>query len=110
MGKDYGWADISTPSWERDADCHYGDHFYEGNGATCGNCGYFNAPLLNWLRVEKAQKEGRHHGTHYHLTKAKAETCNNKTHDEQKCANNGGCFIHDPSEEWEEQQNISLYL
>jgi hypothetical protein len=92
------------------ADCHYGDHYYNGNGATCSDCGFFNAPLLNWLREEKALKEGRHHGFHYHLTTAKAEACKNKIHDEQKCANSGGCRLHEPSQEWEEQQNIGLYI
>lgn len=108
MGKqDYGWADIVQPSWERDAECHYGDHYYSGEGATCSNCGFFNAPLLNWLRVEKAQKEGRHHGDHYHLTIEKAKACKTPTHAEQPCADVGGCMIHEASDEWLEATSVS---
>jgi hypothetical protein len=81
-------------------DCYFGDHRY-GGGATCVDCGHFNAPLLSWLRVEKAQREGRHHGDHYHLTAEKAAACPRPTHDAGPCADRGGCMIHDASEAWE---------
>lgn len=48
------------------ADCHFGDHRYAG--AVCSDCGRFDAALLSWLRFEKAEREGRDHGDHFHKT------------------------------------------
>ena len=79
------------------ADCHYGDHRY-GGGATCQECGRFNAGLLSWFGVEKAQREGRHHGDHYHRTADAAAACRRPTHDEGPCADRGGCLVHEASD------------
>jgi hypothetical protein len=50
-----------------DADCHYGDHFWQTNGY-CSNCHAFNAGWLQYQAYEKAEKDGRAHFGHYHRT------------------------------------------
>jgi hypothetical protein len=97
---DLGWIEGAANAYEagleRDADCHYGDHDILGNGY-CDNCGYFSGGLLQWKAVEKAEREGRHHGNHYHLTDAAAQRCKHPTHDEGPCGDQGGCMHHEPS-------------
>lgn len=63
---------------EADADCHYGDHFWKG--AYCSNCGEEDFFQLYWLKIEKAKRENRWHGDHFHLTVEAAKEC------EAKCA------------------------
>lgn len=100
MSADLGWIDAAGAQYDaqmdRDASCHFGDHEFRG-GATCDYCGYFNAALLSWLRAEKAEREGRHHGDHFHLTTAKADACPRKDHPEGPCGDQGGCLHHEPS-------------
>jgi hypothetical protein len=79
-----------------------GDHDYRGG--TCRECGRFNGALLAWERIEKAQREGRHHGNHFHNTDVAAQRCPNPTHDEGPCADLGGCLTHDPSVAWMDAQ------
>ncbi len=78
-------------------DCHFGDHRY-GDGPTCLDCGHFNAGLLAWLRIEKAQREGRHHGDHFHNSAETALRCKRPSHDAGSYRDNGGCFVHDASD------------
>ena len=77
-------------------DCHFGDHDWELNGR-CRHCDAFNGGLLQWAAIAKAQREGRHHGNHFHRTLAAAARCSHPTHDEQPCADTGGCYQHEPS-------------
>jgi hypothetical protein len=79
-------------------DCHFGDHWWLRNGQ-CRDCSAFNGGWLNWMRVEKAQREGRHHGDHFHLTDAIAAAGPRKSHAEGPCANAGGCLVHEASDE-----------
>jgi hypothetical protein len=78
-------------------DCHYGDHRWADNGQ-CRDCDAFSGGLLQWRAIEKAQREGRHHGDHFHRTLAAAEACKRPTHDGDPCADKGGCFHHEASE------------
>lgn len=80
-----------------------GDHDYADNGR-CQECGDFNGRLLAWRRQDKAEKEGRHHGDHFHHSIAAASSCKRPTHDETDCADKGGCLHHEPSDKWCEQQ------
>lgn len=62
--------------YSRSADCHYGDH--DWSGGYCKWCGDFNAALLAYARFDKAEKEGRSHGDHFHLTVENAKKCEEK--------------------------------
>jgi hypothetical protein len=77
-------------------DCHFGDHRWGDNGR-CRDCDAFNGGLLQWQSVEKARREGRHHGNHMHRTAGTAAACLRATHDEGPCADQGGCYDHEPS-------------
>lgn len=85
-----------TAAWEN-PDCHFGDHYWENNGH-CRDCSVFNGGWLQWMAVEKAQREGRHHGDHFHRTIDKAMMCPRATHPEGPCAAMGGCFAHEADE------------
>jgi hypothetical protein len=63
-----------APATAADADCHYGDHYWKDNGY-CSNCGAFNAGLLSWKQVEKAEREGRACDDHFHRTLAAKAAC-----------------------------------
>lgn len=58
----------------RDADCHYGDHYWATNGF-CDNCGAFNAYLLLEAAYEKARKLGLNHDDHFHRSLKTYNTC-----------------------------------
>ena len=78
-------------------ECHYGDHYWQDNGQ-CRDCSAFNGGMLQWAAVEKAEREGRHHGDHFHRTIEKAASCRRQTHDQRVCADKGGCLHHDASD------------
>jgi hypothetical protein len=81
-------------------DCHYGDHSWGDNG-WCRRCDAFNGGMLQWMQVEKAEREGRHHGDHFHRTASAASACPRATHDAGPCGDRGGCFHHEPSDAFE---------
>lgn len=85
--------------------CHFGDHDFLANGH-CKHCDKFNGSWLQWQAHEKAAREGRHHGNHYHWNQTTAMLCKEKTHDREFCADNGGCFYHEPSDKFME----ALYI
>ena len=82
-------------AWEN-PDCHFGDHYYLANGH-CRDCNAFNGGWLQYMAIEKAQREGRHHGDHFHRTAEAATACRRPTHDEGPCADKGGCYQHEAS-------------
>lgn len=86
-------------------DCHFGDHSWMDNGY-CAYCPAFNGGFLQWRAIEKAQREGRHHGNHFHRTLQATEACPRKTHPEQPCADKGGCFTHEASEQFMETLDV----
>lgn len=83
-------------------DCHFGDHRFADNG-WCRDCDTFSGGLLQWKAVEKALREGRHHGNHSHRTAFAAAACERPTHEEGACADQGGCYVHEPSEAFDAQ-------
>lgn len=85
-----------TAAWEN-PECHFGDHYWEANGH-CRDCLAFNGGWLQWMQVEKAEREGRHHGDHYHRTAEKAAACARPDHASELCADTGGCLHHEASE------------
>lgn len=66
----------------RDADCHYGDHYWAKNGF-CDNCGKFNSGILENYQWEKAEKAGLVHNDHYHRTQKAFSKCRRANTDEQ---------------------------
>lgn len=58
-------------------DCYYGDHTW--SGAVCTRCGKVNGALLSWFRYEKAEREGRAHGDHFHRTLDAKAVCTRPT-------------------------------
>lgn len=55
-------------------ECHFGDHDFLRNGH-CKWCNDFNGDWLQWQRYEKADREGRTHFDHFHLTVEAKEKC-----------------------------------
>lgn len=89
-----------TAEWHyENPNCHYGDHDFASNGH-CDHCDTFNGAWLRWMATEKAEREGRHHGDHYHLTAEKAGACPRPDHPAGPCSETGGCLHHEATEAW----------
>jgi hypothetical protein len=50
------------------------------------------------MAVEKAEREGRHHGDHFHRTTTKAAACKHPDPDAGPCSDGGGCLHHEASD------------
>jgi hypothetical protein len=54
--------------------CHFNDHDFLGNGR-CKWCDKFSVDYLWYIQYEKAERDGRTHGDHFHRTLLTRDKC-----------------------------------